>query len=169
MSYAIRPALEEDVPFLWKMLAYAAHLDEDGPAAPLVSEDPFLQRYVHGWGRPTDLGFVAVDPSTGKAVGAAWVRLLIGAEQTPSYVDEQTPELALAVHPAYRGHGVGTQLLQHLLVTARQRFPAVVLSVRATNPARHLYERLGFVVIGTIVNRVGSSSDTMLRTFHEPS
>ena len=161
MSYAIRPALEEDVPFLWEMLAYAAHLDEDGPTTPPIEEDPFLQRYVHGWGRPTDLGFVAVDPSTGKAVGAAWVRLLIGAEQTP--------ELALAVHPAYRGHGVGTQLLQHLLVTARQRFPAVVLSVRATNPTRHLYERLGFVVIGTVVNRVGSTSYTMLRTFHESS
>src|SRR5919199_5518080 len=114
MSYAIRPTLEKDVPFLWDMLAYAAHLDEDGPAAPLVSEDPFLQRYVHGWGRPTDLGFVAVDPSTGKAVGAAWVRLLIGAEQTPSYVDEQTPELALAVHPAYCRHGAGNQLLLDL-------------------------------------------------------
>src|SRR5919202_3249527 len=167
MSYVIRPALEEDVAFLWDMLAYAAHLNEDGPDAPLVREDPFLQRYVRGWRRPTDLGFVAVDPGTGEAVGAAWIRLLSGAEQPPSYVDHQTPELALAVHPAYRDRGVGAQLLQHLLATARRRFPAVVLSVRATNPARHLYARLGFVVIGTVVNRVGSTSYTMLHTFHE--
>ena len=43
------------------------------------------------------------------------------------------------------------------------RVGALALSVRDTNPSVRLYERAGFVVERTIINRVGSTSFTMRR------
>jgi ribosomal protein S18 acetylase RimI-like enzyme len=92
------------------------------------------------------------------------VRLLSGAEKNYPAVADDVPELAIAVLPQYIGQGIGALLLARLLDDARALYPAVVLSVRATNPARRLYERLGFVVVDTIVNRVGGESAVMLRS-----
>jgi ribosomal protein S18 acetylase RimI-like enzyme len=93
------------------------------------------------------------------------LRLLIGEQKTVSYIDDQTPELAIALLPDYTGQGLGTQLLTHLIPAAREVYPAIVLSVRMSNPARHLYERMGFVVTETVINRVGSESLNMLLRF----
>ena len=99
-------------------------------------------------------------------VGAAWVRLPTPAMRaTPAYVDDETPELAIAVVPDRVGAGIGgALLLGDLLLRAR---PAATqrssLTVRAGNPARRLYERHGFVEVGTIENRVGTPSAKMVR------
>ena len=45
---------------------------------------------------------------------------------------------------------------------AKQSYPRVVLSVRATNPAKRFYERMGFVITGEIANRVGTPSLNMV-------
>jgi ribosomal protein S18 acetylase RimI-like enzyme len=66
------------------------------------------------------------------------------------------------VRPTVIGGGIGTQLLTQLLADARAVYPAVVLSVRAANPARRLYERLGFAVVDETINRVGGKSFVML-------
>ena len=126
------------------------------------NRNPDLEKYVNGWGRETDVGCIALEPHSNQPVGAAWIRLLIANEKTTSYVDDTTPELAIAVLPEYLGCGVGTLLLQHLLEAAKQRYPRVVLSVRATNPAKRLYERMGFVVTGEIANRIGTPSSNMV-------
>ena len=57
----------------------------------------------------------------------------------------------VAIRPAYRGRGLGTALMHHVLAEAR-RFGArrATLEVRSSNEgARRLYERLGFRVTGT--------------------
>jgi ribosomal protein S18 acetylase RimI-like enzyme len=79
--------------------------------------------------------------------------------------DEETPELSIAVLPEVIGKGIGTALMRQLLEAAALHHPAVVLTVRANNPAAQLYERLGFVIIGEIVNRVGTKSYKMLIRF----
>jgi ribosomal protein S18 acetylase RimI-like enzyme len=148
VSYSLRPTDGDDVDdvdFLWEMLYHASYAADEGVADPGALRDHVvLARYVEGWGRSTDLGVVAVDDGTGDRVGAAWVRLLTGDSQGFGYVDDDTPELAIAVLPAHRGRGVGQRLLAELLEAARGRFRAVSLSVRADNPARRLYERTGF-------------------------
>jgi ribosomal protein S18 acetylase RimI-like enzyme len=164
VRYIIRPAVEDDEPFLWEMLYYAAHMEEDGETSPLAAkEHPYLIRYVKGWKRETDMGCIALEPESNRPIGAAWIRLLIGDDKTFSYIDNFTPELAIAVLPEYVGKGVGTQLLSYILETAREEYSSVVLSVRATNPARRLYERMGFVVVGKAINRTGSESLNMLK------
>lgn len=156
-SCSIRPATREDESFLWEMLAEAAH----EPSAGAVFANPGTARYVEGWGREGDLGFVAV--ASGGTLGAAWLRLLRGDGGGYGYVDDDTPELALAVRPNYRGVGVGTRLLTCLLKAAGSNYHSVSLSVRTDNPALRLYERLGFEPIpgSEKENRAGGSSITM--------
>ena len=162
MTYAIHPATPADEPFLWEMLFYAANMAEDGATS---GEDakthPYLAKYVGGWGRAGDLGVVAADD--GRPIGAAWVRLLAGAEKNYPAIDNDVPELAIAVLPEQIGQGIGGKLLARLLEDAKPIYPAIVLSVREANPARRLYERLGFVVVETITNRVGGRSYVMLK------
>jgi ribosomal-protein-alanine N-acetyltransferase len=57
----------------------------------------------------------------------------------------------VAIRPAYRGMGMGTALLRHVLAEGRRLGARrATLEVRASNTgARRLYERLGFYVAGT--------------------
>jgi ribosomal protein S18 acetylase RimI-like enzyme len=166
MNIIIRPLVLDDEPFLWHMLYYAARMQEDGATSPEEAKtNPDLNKYVEGWGQPTDMGQLALHPEKQQPVGAAWLRLLTGEKKTISYIDDYTPELAIGLLPDYRGEGIGTQLLTHLLAAASKVYPAIVLSVRTTNPARYLYERMGFTVTEPVINRVGSDSVNMLLRF----
>ncbi|HLV99508.1 MAG TPA: GNAT family N-acetyltransferase [Ktedonobacterales bacterium] len=166
MRVLIRPLRQGDEPFLWQMLFYAAHLQDEGETSfEAAKTHPELRPHVSGWGRKVDLGALALHPQDQHPLGAAWIRVLREEQQISRLIAEGTPELVIAVLPESRGQGIGTQLLTHLLKTASQVYPAVVLSVRKSNPARALYERMGFEIVDTVCNRVGSESLVMLRRF----
>ncbi|MGE0685097.1 MAG: GNAT family N-acetyltransferase, partial [Candidatus Binatia bacterium] len=161
-----RPVSSADEPFLWEMLYYAAHVNEDpGGSIETAKNTPFLSKYVVDWGQPGDLGFVAEEARTHQRLGAAWLRVFVGTEKNCQDIVDGTPELAIAVVPSGVGQGIGSQLLRHLLDVAFSVYPAVYLSVRATNPAKRLYDRLGFIVIGELTNRVGGRSFHMKKDF----
>ena len=159
----LREATAADQAALWLGLYYAAHMDRTPGAAPAdVLREPTVQRYVRDWGRPGDLAVLA-ESAAGELLGVVWLRLHVGAErERPEFVDAETPELGIAVLPAWQGQGIGARLLARAIEGARDRYPAIVLTVRAGSTARRLYERLGFVAVGTIANRVGGVSDKML-------
>lgn len=77
------------------------------------------------------------------------------------FVENDTPELAIAVGPAHQARGAGSQILTRLLIDASAIYAAIALSVRANNPAKALYERVGFADIAEITNRVGGKSSIM--------
>jgi ribosomal protein S18 acetylase RimI-like enzyme len=148
MDYIIRRLIPGDEAFLWEMLYQAIYVPEGKPAPPReIVRLPELARYVRGWGDAGDCGFLASDAATSQAVGAAWLRLLAGTNRGFGYVDDATPELSIAVLPEYRGRGIGTQLLVHLLESGCG-YSTVSLSVSVGNPAIRLYERFGFEVVG---------------------
>lgn len=156
---SIRPTVVGDEAFLWLMLFYASHSnDEPGVAPEDIRSNPDLTGYIEGWRAAGYPGVVA-----GELYGAAWLRLLGDSEQTdPVFVDRKTPELAVAVRPGLEGRGLGTAMIEGLLSTVRGRYPAIVLSSRMENRAVRLYERLGFRVVGHFGNRVGTRSVKMI-------
>jgi ribosomal protein S18 acetylase RimI-like enzyme len=102
-----------------------------------------LSRYVDNWGRAGDVAVIAHE--TGNRVGAAWLRLFRASEPGYGFVDEQTPELSIAVVPSRRRHGQGQELLDGLLEAARAAgHQQVSLSVEDGSPAVDFYERNGF-------------------------
>ncbi len=159
----LRLIVGSDVEFLWEMVYWAAHVDEDdGVHHDDIRGDPDLAGHVHGWGRAGDLGVIA--ERDGRKIGAAWLRLFDPAISDYSvFVDVDTPELVVAVAPDHVGRGVGSRLMATLFEHADDVFPAAVLSVRCGNPAVRLYQRFGFREVDRIVNRVGTESLKMIR------
>ncbi|AFY45586.1 N-acetyltransferase [Nostoc sp. PCC 7107] len=168
MDYSIRLLILQDEPFLWQMLYEAAQMREEGKTIQDVMIHPDLSKYVKGWGCKDDLGFVAIHKSRNQPVGAAWIRLLTGKSPGYGYVDDFTPELAIATLPECRNQGIGTKLLTHLLTAAKTSYPSISLTVRSANPALHLYQRFGWQVVpnSETVNRVGSISFKMKLDFN---
>lgn len=145
--YTIRPLLPSDQAFLREMLYQSLYVPEGAPPFDRqVLDDPKIARYVRDWGRPGDTGFIALDQD--QPVGAAWARLLTAAEPGFGYIDDQTPELGIAIAPGYRGRGIGAALLDQQIAAVAERHAAICLSVSHDNPALRLYERLGFTVVG---------------------
>jgi ribosomal protein S18 acetylase RimI-like enzyme len=100
------------------------------------------------------LGFIALDTNINRSVGAAWLRLFPECDKGYGYVSDTTPELGMAVLPAYRGRGVGFALLQRLIEAASVLYDTVSLSVSTDNPALRLYTRVGFERVGICGNSV---------------
>jgi ribosomal protein S18 acetylase RimI-like enzyme len=50
--------------------------------------------------------------------------------------------------PTYQGQGIGTQLIKALVDEAHRKRVPMTLQVLKVNPARRLYERLGFSISG---------------------
>lgn len=154
----IRSATQDDLGILWDFLAIAAY----EPDADAVKAVPFAAAHLAGWQRSEDFGFIAeID---GVAIGAAWARQFSRDEQPAFYVDDHTPEVTIGVTKQERGQGVGGMLLGGLIAEAARRGVGLCLNVRHDNPARHLYERVGFRLVpdSGVPNRVGGTSFGMI-------
>jgi ribosomal protein S18 acetylase RimI-like enzyme len=140
----IRAAGPQAVPFLRDMRRHAYSWRVDSVSE---SGEPPVQRYVERWGRPGDTALIAIHDF--QRVGAAWFRLFTDDNRGYGFVDEQTPELSIAIVPSKRGSGLGSELLDALLDRARaDGYDAITLSVEKDSPAVGLYERHGFERLG---------------------
>jgi hypothetical protein len=62
MRCRFRPVFSFDEPFLWEMLYYAAHVDEEPDGSPeKAKSNPFLTKFVAHWGKTGDLGVIAYE------------------------------------------------------------------------------------------------------------
>lgn len=108
-----------------------------------LDDDPHLAAYHR---TAPEFGFVS--GAGGEPTGVVWVTLFPADAPGYGFVGPGVPELSVCVLPGYRGAGRGTALVEAAVQEARQRsFPALSLSVEEGNPARRLYERLGFVPV----------------------
>ena len=138
---ALRPVRDDDREFLFHL--YASTREQELAQVPWSAEqkEAFLRQQFGAqsswWAqeyRDATFDIVEVD-------GVASGRL---------YVQRATDEhriVDIALMPAHRGHGLGTQLLSDVIAEADTAGKRVSIHVELFNPARHLYERLGFVPI----------------------
>lgn len=78
---------------------------------------------------------------------------IICLEETPIgrlYVDRQDSEIRvmdIALLKEYRGQGIGGRIMSSILDEGAQLQKSVTIHVQKNSPARHLYDRLGFVFV----------------------
>jgi ribosomal protein S18 acetylase RimI-like enzyme len=127
----LRPATEADVPFLLDLRArtMAPHFLAAGRPQ---SEETSLERVRRAFDRAS-LVLLA-----GRPVG-----LLKAVRE-----GERWELLQIQLAPEAQGRGIGTRLVRALVEEARAAGAALRLGVLKVNPARRLYERLGFVIVG---------------------
>jgi ribosomal protein S18 acetylase RimI-like enzyme len=141
----IRSVEPRDQPLLWELLHIALW---DPPPAPLrprsVLDLPEVRIYAEDWGKPGDVGVIGETEAGAIPVGASWMRLITGGVGL-GYVDDQTPQLGIAVFPRFQRRGYGEQLMNATLIAAADHgYCQVSLTVHPENPAIALYERCGF-------------------------
>jgi ribosomal protein S18 acetylase RimI-like enzyme len=126
-----RPATTEDVPFLMELRRRTMdnHLSASGMG---TDNDYHLARLMDRF----DCAEVLLQD--GAPVG-----LLKVARDSP-----QWKLIQIQLVPELQGQGLGADLLAQVIAEADNAKVAVALSVLKANPARALYERLGFAVVG---------------------
>lgn len=91
-----------------------------------------------------DFGLVAIG-ETGW-VGVVWVLFLPPEDPGYGFVSSRIGELSVCVQEAARGSGLGRELMSDAISIVRVRgHEGISLSVEGGNPARNLYESMGFV------------------------
>lgn len=143
---SLRPAVDVDRPLLLEVYA-AARADElaqvpwsDEQKAAFVEQQFTAQDADYKTRRP-DADFLVIDWN-GQPVGRLYRAML----DEPTGPALQVIDIALL--PEWRGKGIGTKLLRDILAEADAAGVPVTIHVEQFNPARRLYERLGFVEVG---------------------
>jgi ribosomal protein S18 acetylase RimI-like enzyme len=133
-----RAVTDADRPFLFDV--YASTREEELRIVPWSSEQKaaFVRQQ-----------FEAQDTYYRAHYGDATYEIVLvdGAPAGRLYVarwPEEIRVIDIALLPGYRGRGVGTHLLQTVFEEARSAHKPVRIHVEVMNPARALYERLGF-------------------------
>ena len=142
----IRDLRRDETDFLQDMLyaALAWRPDVELPPREWVLAHAQVAPFHVDWGRAGDVGLVAEED--GARCGLAWYRFFTEEEHGEGFVDEETPEVAVAVVEGRRGQGVGSALMDAIHERAREQgISRISLSVDPENPARRLYQRLGYV------------------------
>jgi ribosomal protein S18 acetylase RimI-like enzyme len=126
---------------LTDMLHYAMRLDDVNKS---LSDIPKLAIYNEFYGFTSkDLGLYSLVDN--QLAGAVWIRRLNADHGSNGYIDEFTPILNIAVLPAFRGEGIGSQMIEQLFIEAGALYENISVSVVVDSPAVRFYERHGFI------------------------
>ena len=144
MDHQIREIKETEYELLNDFLYEAIFIPEGAePPDRSVIDLPELRVYTENFGM-NDSDKCLVAEAGGKVVGAVWARIM----DDYGHIDDETPSLAISLYPEYRGQGIGTDLMRHMLFTLKSMgFRQASLSVQKANYAVRMYQRLGFRVL----------------------
>lgn len=142
-TYTFKPLEAHEGSQLRDFLYLAVHIPPGCPPPDrAIIDEPLMICYTQNWGEPNDFGVVAQTKQSNQLVGIAWIRQMTHSCPGYGFIDGMTPSLAISVLPSFRGQGIGTELLTELLSQAPS--DQIGLSVQNSNPAKRLYERMGF-------------------------
>ncbi len=131
-EYQLRQATDADDDFLYRL-----HVAAMGDLVARVWgwDDAWQERFFADHFDPAPARIVVVDGEDVGVVAVEW-----GAAEAFLCTIEILPE--------YQGRGLGAALVRRVIAEADGRHLPVRLRVLKINPARRLYERLGFVISG---------------------
>ena len=140
MDTIIRMLYADETDILETFLYHAIFVPQGSAPPPRsITQLPELQVYTQNFGQKDDCAMVA--ERYGQIIGAVWVRIM----HDYGYVDDETPSFAISLLPAYRGCGIGTALMMHMLRHLRAAgYRRASLAVQKENYAVRMYRALGF-------------------------
>lgn len=141
LSLHLRPITVEDEDFLCAV--YASTRQEELAVTGWEQEriDAFLRMQFEAQHRYYQETFPPSDYLVIERHGTPIGRIYIGRwEDNIRLID-------LALLPEHRNQGIGTQLVREVMAEAAAAGKPVQLHVELNNPARYLYERLGFRIV----------------------
>jgi GNAT superfamily N-acetyltransferase len=136
-----RPKSNDDLPFIEQLFRSTREDELAATGWPEEFKRQFIAQQQFAQNRHFELAYPNAEWLLVERAGAPIGRL---------YVEERAREIWLidiALLPDIRGGGIGKALLGDLLEQARVAGKPVGLTVFKTNPARHLYARLGFAFV----------------------
>lgn len=136
MNLSFRPATDDDYEYMYALnkATMQAYVEQTFGAW----DDDAMRRRFSEYFRPWATRILAID---GRDAG--YLEVILEDEE---YQEVHLSNIRIAAE--YQGQGIGTRLISEVVRDAHARGLPVTLRVLKANPARHLYERLGFVVIG---------------------
>ena len=133
-----RPCLEEDLPFLSDLYASTRAEEVAVTGWPEETQRQFLAHQFGAQHHHYQLHYPDAERLVVERGGAPIGRIYI-AER-----DNMLHLIDIALLPERRGAGVGTAIMTDLLRQAEALGLGIVIHVERFNPARRLYDRLGF-------------------------
>lgn len=150
----MRPLTSADRPLLRDATLANMNWNEERFTLDDVDAAHEISHYFTSFPSGRDFGLAHQDANVVKAV--AWVVFLPAEDPGYGFVDADTPELSITTFAAYRGRGIGSQLLSDLISQARRHKPQRRGRQRRTTPlrARRLWSRRTQRRFGHDVSRV---------------
>jgi GNAT superfamily N-acetyltransferase len=130
-SIGYRPAIEKDINFLYALhvATMKEYVDRTWGWNDAFQESIFRENYV-----PGDIQIIIYDD---RDIG------MLSVEEG----EEDMFLRVIEIHPEYQGRGIGTTIINKIIADGAQKMKPVRLRVLKVNPAKGLYDRLGFSVI----------------------
>ena len=140
MPISLREVRPDDEDFLYKL--FCESVGSELNALDVAHRDPILRMQYYAQLQTYNAEFPNAEHQIIMLDGKIIRRVLVErAEAEHRGVD-------IALLPEYRSGGIGTMLIQELLDEAAEAGKPFRISVVRTNPALHLYHRLGFKTTG---------------------
>ncbi|PVX25143.1 MAG: hypothetical protein CW691_05510 [Candidatus Bathyarchaeum sp.] len=146
VKVVFRPEQPTDTEMLWSMFST---MSKESLTNLLP---PFTRNRIENWTEEIDydelLAIVAVvdEKDSKRIIGTSSLRFELHVAH------KHKAELGLTIHDDYQNMGIGTALLNHLLMVARsKKLKKVYLNASATNKrAVHIYKKAGFLIEGKL-------------------
>jgi ribosomal protein S18 acetylase RimI-like enzyme len=139
LDISYRPISDEDLPFLFEVYG-STRTEELAPTGwPVEMKVQFLQQQFSA----------QHDHYQRHYPDAEWLVILRASESVGRLYVEIWPSqirlIDIAILPQFRGQGIGTAILSDLRDWASEMARPLTIHVEKSNPAKSLYDRMGFV------------------------
>jgi ribosomal protein S18 acetylase RimI-like enzyme len=142
MHIALRPFSPQDGEFLFHLYASTRQHEIAAFGWPPAQQEAFLRMQFNAQKHWYDMAYSGADHQVIMIDDKPAGRILVFRDK------DSTRLVDIALLTEYRNQGIGTQLLLDLINACENERLPLRLQVTRNNPARHLYERLGFVITG---------------------